>query len=270
MVSPYHFGVIRKSVKKTDKHDARALSYYLSKGMLPEAHSKSIKKREISSLIGLRKKLVETRSKLILKVHSLFVKKGKKVSRNKFTTMTSFRRLTSEIKWSELEKYELEVIEKQLELLFLQIIKLDTKIEEESKSLQGYNNLISIKGMGSLTAGLILSNIPNINDFRSAAKLASYFGLAPRVSQSNQTCYIGKISKLGNKDVRTALVQCALICKKYSSYMNEFYERIKRRRGAAKAVVALAKKLLTTIFYTLKHDIVYEDFTKFTIESSAR
>ena len=159
IVSPYHFGVIRKSVKKTDKHDARALSYYLSKGMLPEAHSKSVKKREINSLIGLRRKLVESRSKLILKVHSLFVRNGKKVYRDKFSTMFSFKKLTSSIKWSELESYELEVIEKQLELLYTQIAKLDGKIEEESKRLLGYNNLVSIKGIGSFTAGLILSNI---------------------------------------------------------------------------------------------------------------
>ena len=162
IVSPYHFGVIRKSVKKTDKHDARALSYYLSKGMLPEAHSKSVKKREINSLIGLRRKLVESRSKLILKVHSLFVRNGKKVYRDKFSTMFSFKKLTSSIKWSELESYELEVIEKQLELLYTQIAKLDGKIEEESKRLLGYNNLVSIKGIGSFTAGLILSNISDI------------------------------------------------------------------------------------------------------------
>ena len=89
------------------------------------------------------------------------------------------------------------------------------------------------------------------------------------MSQSNQTCHVGRITKMGNKDVRSALVQCALTCKKYSNYMNEFYERIKKRRGSAKAIVALAKKLLTTIYYTLKNDIIYEDFAKFTIKSSA-
>jgi transposase len=62
------------------------------------------------------------------------------------------------------------------------------------------------------------------------------------------------------------LVQCTLIAKRYSPYLNTFYERIKAKRGTGKAIIATAHKLLNTIFYTLKHNWVFEDFSNFTLK----
>ncbi|CCE77486.1 hypothetical protein WALBB_530004 [Wolbachia pipientis wAlbB] len=49
--------------------------------------------------------------------------------------------------------------------------------------------------------------------------------------------------------------------------MKSFYEHIKKKRGSAKAITATARKFLITIFYTLKNNWVFKDFTKFEIST---
>lgn len=118
----------------------------------------------------------------------------------------------------------------------------------------------SIKGIGDIGAGILLSVIGDVNDFANEGKLASYFGIVPRVSNSNETERSGRITKRGSKLGRTTLVQCSLIAKRYSPYLNRYYERIKARRGGGKAIIALARKFLGIVYKTLKNNWVWEDF----------
>ncbi|MEO0831025.1 MAG: hypothetical protein AAFY03_11290, partial [Pseudomonadota bacterium] len=54
----------------------------------------------------------------------------------------------------------------------------------------------------------------------------------------------------------------------YSSYLNTFYQRIKHRRGAGKAIIATARKLLAIIYDTLKNGWIFEDFPTFKIKEN--
>jgi transposase len=107
--------------------------------------------------------------------------------------------------------------------------------------------------------------IGDVKDFESEQKLASYFGIVPRVSNSNETVQHGRITKRGSKLGRTTLVQCTLVAKKYSRYLSQYYERIKARKGGGKAIIATARKLLGIIYRTLKNDWVFEDFPNFVL-----
>ena len=121
-------------------------------------------------------------------------------------------------------------------------------------------NLKSIKGIGDLGSAILLSVIVDVNDFADEGKLAAYFGIVPRVSNSNETNRSGRITKRGNKLGRTTLVQCALIAKRYSPYLRNYYDRVKARRGTGKAIIDLARKFLNVIYNTLKNNWVWEDF----------
>ena len=114
-----------------------------------------------------------------------------------------------------------------------------------------------------------MSIIGDINDFPSEGKLASYFGIVPRVRNSNETEHSGRITKRGTKLGRTTLVQCSLIAMRYSEYLQRFYLRIAARRGKGKAIIALAKKFLGIIFKTLTNDWVFEDFPNFVLAEGA-
>lgn len=114
-----------------------------------------------------------------------------------------------------------------------------------------------------VSAAMLLNAIGRIEDFDDPGELAAYFGLVPRVQNSNETECSGRITKQDNKLARTALVQCALIAKRYSSFLQQFYQRIQRRRGDGKANIALARKSLGVIYHTLKNSWVFEDFPNF-------
>ena len=157
-------------------------------------------------------------------------------------------------------RVELEVIVTQIRSLNEGIKKLDQELEDKGSELPGYENITSIKGIGKKSGSILLSVIGDINDFESEKKLAAYFGIVPRVSNSNETKWQGRITKLGSKLGRTTLVQCTLIAIKYSPYLRSFYQRIKSKKGSGKAIIATSKKLLGIISMILKENIVFEDF----------
>lgn len=262
VVNPGQFQVIRKSVSKTDRNDARALAFYLSKDMLPETRLKSQAHSELASITQSRDLLVKQRTRLINKIHALYNRHGVKIKKEKLGSKRALANLDMAL-FSELERFEVGVIRDQALHLTVSIKALDQHIETFAEPLQGYQGLTSIKGIGPRSAAIFLSAIGDVNDFESEDKLAAYFGIVPRVSQSNETDHRGRITKRGNKLVRTTLVQCSLIAIRYSGYLNSYYRRIKDRRGAGKAIIATARKLLKIIFDTLKNGWVFEDFTKF-------
>lgn len=156
----------------------------------------------------------------------------------------------------------------QIRSLNRSIEELDKAIEDSGSKMDGFDNLTSVKGIGAKGASTLLSVIGNVNDFRSAKQLAAYIGIVPRVSDSNETVHHGRITKLGSKIARTTLVQCSLIAKRYNPYLHAFHERIKARRGGAKANIALARKFLEIIYRVLKNKLVFEDFTTFKLKTT--
>jgi transposase len=269
VIAPGQFEVIRRSVKKTDRHDARSIAFFLSKDMLPQARCKSEERVQLASLIATRDQLVKLRVSLLSKANALFVRHGLKVKREALTSQAGFERHVASRNRSALEQVELDIIGGQLVSLKEGAKRLEQEIAAFASSLPGYANIISIKGIGALSAAVMLTQIGEITDFKDTGKLAAYFGIVPRVSQSNTHCHTGRITKRGSTIARTALVQCTLIAKRYSPYLHDFYERIKARRGTGKAIIATARKLLNTIFYTLKNKWVFHDFPNFKFSACA-
>lgn len=267
VIAPYQFEVIRRSVKKTDKHDARAIALFLSKDMLPEARLRKTEHTQLASLIQTRDQLVRLRVSLINKAHGLFNRHGIKIKKETLTTRKGFEESIKKHTWDALEQIEVEVIIQQLESLKISIQRLEKEITSFAQTLPGFKNLISIKGIGALSAAILLSTIGDISDFPKTGNLAAYLGIVPRVSQSNDQHLVGRITKRGSKIARKTLVQCTLIAKRYSPYLEGFYRHIKEKRGSGKAIIATARKFLNTIFYTLKNDWVFEDFTRFKIST---
>jgi len=264
VVNPGQFQVIRKSVSKTDKNDARALAFFLSKDMLPETRLKSKVHSELASITQTRDLLVKQRTRLLNKINALFNRHGIKIKKEAFTSKRALNKLDMG-PFSDLERVEIDIIRNQALSLTASITDLDRHIQGYAETVKGYDGLISIKGIGARSAAVFLSAIGDITDFETEDKLAAYFGIVPRVSQSNDTDHRGRITKRGNKLMRTTLVQCTLVAIRYSGYLNSYYRRIKDRRGSGKAIIATARKFLKIIFDTLKNGWVFEDFTTFTL-----
>ncbi len=267
VVDPNKFRVIRKSVKKTDKNDAKTLAYFLSKDMLPEARMKTKENAQLHSLAATRDKLVRQRTALINKIHNVLNSEGLKFKKETLGSEKGLKAVFS-YDWDEVVQIELEVLADQIRHLKESIKKLDEQISDKGKGLKGHKNLISIKGIGSNSATILMSVIGDIKDFATPGKLAAYFGIVPRVRDSNETVHHGRITKHGSKLARTTLVQCTLAAKRYSPYLQNYYNRLKNHRGSGKAIIATARKFLNIIFDTLTNDWVFEDFPNFVLANS--
>jgi transposase len=267
VVNPQQFQVISRSVKKTDARDAKTLAEFLAKDMLPEVRMKEALPAEIASVLQTRDKLVKLRTVLKNKINNLLAARGILIKREILATEKGLEHvLSAEV--GELARVELVVLVEQIRYLNQGIAKLEAAIKKQGPKLPGYENLKSIKGIGDVGGSTLLSAIGDINDFASEGKLAAYFGIVPRVANSNETERSGRITKRGNKLGRTALVQCALIAMRYSPYLANYYARIKSSRGTGKAIIALARKFLGIIYKTLKNGWIFEDFPGFVIAAS--
>mgnify|MGYP005857462769 CR=1 FL=1 len=264
VVNPTQFKVISHSVKKTDTNDARTLALYLSKGMLPEVRMKDKIHAQIASLTQTRDKLVKLRTSLKNKVNNILSSHGINMKKEALSSEKGLEEVSG-MMFDPIVDIELQVLVEQIRSLNESISKLDTSIKNNGSKLEGYKNLKSIKGIGDTGAGILLSVIGDINDFADEGKLASYFGIVPRVNNSNETKHSGRITKQGNKLGRTTLIQCAMVAMRYSKYLSLFYERVKAKRGSGKAIIALAKKFLGIIYHTLKNNWVFEDFPGFVL-----
>ena len=268
VVDTNQFRVITQSVKKTDANDAQLLALYLAKGLLPEVRMKDKQHGQIASLTQTRDTLVKLRTTLKNKVNNILSARGINLAKEALSSEKKLDEVLG-LPLEELVRIELRVIVAQIRSLNGSIRELEKTIAEEASKLEGHKNLTSIKGIGKITAAILLSVIGDVNDFPDEHRLASYFGIVPRVSNSNATQHSGHIHKRGSKLGRTALVQASLIAANYSPYLRNFYERVKARRGAGRAIIALARKFLGIMYRTLKNHWVFEDFPHFVLAEAA-
>ena len=268
VVDTNQFRVITQSVKKTDANDAQLLALYLAKELLPEVRMKDKQHGQIASLTQTRDTLVKLRTALKNKVNNIVSARGINLAKEALSSEKKLDEVLA-LPFDQLVRVELRVIVAQIRSLNQSIRDLDQTIAEEGPKLEGHKNLNSIKGIGKITSAILLSVIGDVNDFPDEHRLASYFGIVPRVSNSNATERCGRIHKRGSKLGRTALVQSALIAANHNPYWKNFYERVKARRGAGRAIIALARKFLGIIYRTLKHKWVFEDFPNFVLAEGA-
>ena len=267
IVNPTQFRIISQSVKKTDAEDAERIAVYLSKKLLPEVRMKDKTHSQINSMANTRDKLVKLRTVLKNKIHNILSSHGILSKKEDFTSEKGLSRVLN-YQLDDAAQIELEVIVDQIRHLNEGIKKLEEQMIDKGKNLKGYDNITSIKGIGNKGGTILLSVIGDIKDFENEKKLASYFGIVPRVNNSNEKVQMGRITKQGSALGRTTLVQCTLIAKRYSPFLNKFYERIKQKKGSGKAIIATARKFLGIIYNTLKNDWIFEDFPNFVIKNS--
>ncbi len=267
IINPTQFKVISQSVKKTDEHDSIIIAKYLSKGLIPEVRMRSKEEAQLASLINTRDKFIKLRTSLKNKMHNIFNANGIVTKKELFSSEKELdRALMQDINNASL--FELKIVVDEIKHLNKAIDQINKELSDRGSKLKGYKNLTSIKGIGNTTATILLNTIGNIKDFSDAKKLAAYIGIVPRVQVSNETSHYGRITKMGNKLARTALVQSTLIAIRYSPYLKAFYSKLKIRKGSGKAIIATSRKLLTIVYRTLKNDWIFEDFSNFKLATT--
>jgi transposase len=268
IVNPIQFKVISSSVKKTDEADALTIAKFLSKDMIPEVRMRTKEQSQIASLIGTRDKFVKLRTALKNKIHNILNANGIVSKPEMFSSEKGLAKVTA-IELEPSYRFEVDLLVTEIRNLNQAIDKINEELKSRGENIEGHKNLTSIKGISDIGATIFLNTIGDINDFKSDKQLAAYFGIVPRVYVSNDSAHYGRITKMGNKIARTALVQSTLVAIRYSPYLRRFYEKLKAKKGAGKAIIATSRKMLGIIYNTLKNNWVFEDFTQFKLAECA-
>jgi transposase len=136
--------------------------------------------------------------------------------------------------------------------------QISAQISERKEDL---NIAMSIPGMEFISAATILAEIGDFRDFPSAEKLAAYCDIVPSVYQSAGKQHHGHITKHGSPHIRRMLVQVAHVITRTgtNSTLKRFYMRVRARKGAKIAIVALARKVLCILYHLLINREMFQE-----------
>lgn len=147
-----------------------------------------------------------------------------------------------------------DYINECIDLIEQQVLKLTVKYTDE------LNLLLTIPGINYTSAIFIIAEIgTNMNTFIDDKHLCSWAGLTPRCKESAGKKQSVRIIKAGQY-IKPLLVECALnaIKDKSCPYIKARYESIKRRRGHKKAIIAIARLLLTCAYHILLNKVPFD------------
>ena len=126
------------------------------------------------------------------------------------------------------------------------------------------NNLQTIPGIKGRSATAIIAEVgSDVSSFQDAAHLVSWCGLKPRNEESAGKIKARSITH-GNRYLRKTLIECSWAASKTQGcYLNKFsyYQTVVRRKNKMKVQVAIARKILTAVWYVLNDHIAYHDYT---------
>ncbi len=149
----------------------------------------------------------------------------------------------------------------QYHLIYRHYQLTSTKVRRLLKTSRYKTNgelLLTIPGIGPLTSVQILTELGDYNRFSSFKKLNSFVGFKPTTYSSGEHDWTGHLSIRKHKSLRSALVECAWQTIQKDPAMLSKYEQLIQRMTKKRAIVVIARKLLSRIYYVLKNQQPYE------------
>jgi transposase len=136
-----------------------------------------------------------------------------------------------------------------------ELVVLSERIKELSEAERyhrAYSRLIALPGIGRLTAMTILTEVGDINRFRSADAFRSFIGLIPRSHSSGEKDYKGRITNRKSVNLRSLLVEAAWSAIRADPEYLYIFNQYKNRMETNKAIVRTARKLTNRVYFTLR------------------
>lgn len=233
---------------KDDKIDSKriALYAYEKRETLPLTKLPGPKIDQIKSLLTLRDKLMKHRT----------------AYKNGITDFTDCY-LEGET------KYIREVHESLIEQLSIQIDNVEEKIMQIIRSDEGmiknYHLILSIKGVGKVTAFFLIAYTENFTIFANSRQFACYCGIAPFPYSSGKMTGKSRVHVFGNKKIKTILDLVAKSTIRYNNEFKTYYERRVNEMGKSKmsTINIIRNKVISRIFAVISRQTPYVDLYKF-------
>jgi len=252
----------RKVKVKTDRSDALKLATLSSIGHLPTVMVPPKADRQLKSLTRYRSKLIHRRTEIQNTIRGLFDGQGIPIPVGAKAWSVGGREILGSYAQPIAKVQDVDYWQGMLGLELAAYNAIQEQVKQVNKALatraeacEKTIRLRTIPGVGQHLAEVLVAVIGDPNRFKSAKHISSYVGLVPRVHQSGTMTRNGRISKRGDRGLRSLLVEVAWISQRYNEVFKQLFIHLvggspTRRK---KAVVALARRILVIAWSMLKH-----------------
>jgi transposase len=244
---------------KNDVRDARVLSEASCRMDLPSVHIPTAISQEVKAICVSREALIKTRTQLIGRVRGYVRARLGRVLRATPET------LPKRVRQALLEDPEglpahLERVLLALEAVSQQIVEADSELRMLAEADGRMTRLMTVPGVGPVTAARFVAAIDDVGRFPTAASVASYLGLVPGENTTGFRTKRTRLIRAGAPQVRWALGQAAwsLYIRRKTDPMVQWAKQIADRRGPHVAIMALARKLAHVLYALWKHEKSYD------------
>ena len=264
LAHPKELHLIAKAVIKDDPIDSKALANLARLNYLPIAYAAPREIRDLRTYIRHRDWLITQRTRAKNRVHAmlayynlvspvtdLFGSEGREFLDEVLPTIRPAAR--------RVEIGRLALIDHLNENI--QVLENELKLTPEQKDK--IKLLSTMPCVGRITAITILAEIGDIRRFGNPKALCNWAGLTPRVRKSDQAVHHGRISKQGSSYLRAAMTRAASVASRRSKRWYHVHEKLAPRCGRKGAKVAVARRLLTVLYFMLTRNEPYmEDYNQ--------
>ena len=229
---------------KNDGNDAEAICEAVGRPNMRFVPVKSAEQQAVLALHRTRQGFVTERTAVINRIRALLTEFGVVLPQNAEVVR---RQASSGAEGLPvLARRMIEDLRAHLVLLDERIGTYDREIEALAKQSEPTRRLMSIRGIGPLTAQAIVATVGNARDFESGRQFAAWLGLTPRQHSSGGKSRLGHITKRGDAYLRGLLVQGARsalhTAVRHADRLSRWSISLQGRRGYRRAQVAIAAK----------------------------
>jgi len=241
---PRKVQLIAQSMKKNDVEDARTLANLLRSGYFPEAHRASEGTYHLRLILRERTYLVRLCTSAKNQLHGIATTQG-------LHLIKGGNPLHQKGKEDIMKggNFVLKELHNLVEDIQKRIVPFDEALRREMKDHPIAKTLMTMPGVGMITALTVIAEVDDFKRFKSAKHLTSFAGLVPRQRSSGETVRHGAITHQGSEPLRTALVETAMRIRETNApELFAFLKRLSPVCGAKRARVALARKMLAILW----------------------
>ena len=238
---------------KNDVADAEAICEAVMRPTMRFVPVKSEQQQASGMVYKVRELLVRQRTQSVNALRGHLAELGIIAAQGtgKLVELIAVVRETGDARLPEAARLALEDLAGQIEALDARLSRLDDEIVAQVRSSEAGRRLTSIPGVGPITTGALLAMVPDPAGFRSARHFAAWLGLVPRQNSTGGKQRLGRISKQGNRYLRTLLILGAANVLRFmrkNSAVSAWLAALRQRRPFKVAAVALAHKMARIVW----------------------
>lgn len=250
--------------RKRDTVDARKLSKMLRKGELRQIYIPTIEQEQDRKLVRTLEAITKKTTRCKNQIKSVLSLFGIEIDEEKIKSHWSKAYIKEIEKVSQKEENSLSISLRSYlkELMNLREIKLEIvreirKLSKAERYKKNCNVLITVPGISTISAMILLTELGDINRFKNLDNLSSYVGIAPDESSSGERESITGITQRKNAHLRRIITESSWVTIRKDPAMLHSYKKYLSRMQNNKAIVKISRKLLSKIMHILKNNEVY-------------